>query len=143
MSNRMGEGTTIPRFSSLSVAVGRCVVIRSERGIAKYLTIDRVCRCPRPPNVILSNSRQIVRAARNLRDKAPKNGLAAICLLLGNLLPFGAGAQVTEPLLPVPAPPSGPQAPALPGQPTYPGQTVTQRPRPESQPVGLRVGDFF
>jgi hypothetical protein len=84
-----------------------------------------------------------VRAVRNFRDKAPKNRLAAICLLLLNLLSFGAGAQITEPLLPVPAPPSGPQAPALPGQPTYPGQTVTQRPRLEFQPVGLRVGDFF
>jgi hypothetical protein len=84
-----------------------------------------------------------VRAARNLRDKAPKNGLAAICLLLVNLLSFGTGAQVTEPLLPVPVPLSRPQAPALPGEPTYPGQTVTQRPRPEFQPVGLRVGDFF
>jgi hypothetical protein len=87
--------------------------------------------------------RRIVSAARNFRDKAPKNGLAAICLLLVNLLSVGAGAQVTEPLLPAPVPPSGPQAPALPGQPTYPGQTVTLRPRPEFQPVGWRVGDFF
>ena len=84
-----------------------------------------------------------MRAARNFCDEAPKNRLAVICLLLVNLLSFGAGAQVTEPLLPVPALPSGPEAPAVPGQSTYPGQTVTQRPRPEFQPVGLRVGDFF
>src|SRR5258708_40325224 len=82
-----------------------------ERGIAKHLTIDRVRRCP--PNIILSSSCRIVRAVRNFRDKAPKNRLAAICLLLLNLLSFGAGAQITEPLLPVPAPPNGPQAPAL------------------------------
>jgi hypothetical protein len=28
-------------------------------------------------------------------------------------------------------------------QPTYAGQTVTQRPRPDYDPIGLRVGDFF
>src|SRR5215475_3811003 len=64
-------------------------------------------------------------------------------VLMAVLSPLWATAQVTEPLLPVPPVPSGPQAPTAPGQPTYPGETVTQRPRPEFQPVGLRVGDFF
>ena len=59
------------------------------------------------------------------------------------LLPLAAEAQSTEPLLPLPAAPIGPQAPAAPGQPTYAGQTVTQRPRPDYDPIGLRVGDFF
>jgi hypothetical protein len=60
-----------------------------------------------------------------------------------SLLPVGSAAQISEPLLPVTVPPSGPQAPETPGQPTYPGQSVTQRPRPEFQPTGLHVGDFF
>lgn len=71
-----------------------------------------------------------------------KRPLAALCLLLG-LLPLGAVAQTTEPLLPVPPPPSGPQAPAAPGQPIFAGQTVTQRPRPELDPIGLHADDFF
>jgi len=58
-------------------------------------------------------------------------------------LPFGAIAQITEPLLPITTPPSGPQAQAALGQPTYPGQTVTQRPRAEYNPIGVRLGDFF
>jgi hypothetical protein len=74
---------------------------------------------------------------------AAQNWVSVICTLMVALLPFGAVAQITEPLLPVPTPPSGPQAPAAPGQPTYPGQTVTQRPRPEYNPIGMRVGDFF
>jgi hypothetical protein len=64
-------------------------------------------------------------------------------MVVVSLLPFTAVAQVTEPLLPVPPAPSGPQPPAPPGQPTYAGQTVTQRPRPELDPLGLRYGDFF
>jgi hypothetical protein len=68
---------------------------------------------------------------------------AAASLVVVGLLASGAVAQITEPLLPAPAPLSGPQAPAAPGQPTYPGQTVTQRPRPEYQVIGSRVGDFF
>jgi hypothetical protein len=68
---------------------------------------------------------------------------STVCVLTVGLLPLDAVAQVTEPLLPVPPVPSGPQAPAPPGQPTYPSQTVTQRPRPELDPLGLRYGDFF
>src|SRR5689334_1882969 len=67
--------------------------------------------------------------------------LAAICLVIG--LPVSATAQLSEPLLPAPAPPSGPRAPAAPGQPTYPSETVTQRPRPELDPLGFRLGEYF
>jgi hypothetical protein len=64
-------------------------------------------------------------------------------LLLG-LLPLGAAAQTTEPLSPVPSAPSGPSlVPAAPGQPTYAGQTVTSRPRPDFDPLGAQIGDFF
>jgi hypothetical protein len=31
----------------------------------------------------------------------------------------------------------------VPGLPTYPGESIVQRPRPEYQPIGLRLGDFF
>jgi hypothetical protein len=75
--------------------------------------------------------------------RSSKCRLAIFCMLLAGLLPFSAPAQTTEPLLPVPTPPSGPQAPAAPGQPIYPSQTVTQRPRPDLDPLGLHVGDFF
>lgn len=68
---------------------------------------------------------------------------AVLCLLLVDLLPGVAAAQLTEPLLPVPAAPSGPRAPSAPGQPVYPGQTVTQRPRPELDQLGIHIGDFF
>jgi hypothetical protein len=80
-----------------------------------------------------------------IRDRRPKWRRAGFYIAtVGLLLPLSTNAQVvTEPLLPVPPTPSGPQAPAAPGQPTYPSQTVTQRPRPELDPLGLRVGDFF
>jgi hypothetical protein len=79
----------------------------------------------------------------HMADRKPRCLLAVLCLLTASLSPLTAVGQVTEPLLPVPQPPSGPQAPAAPGQPTYPSQTVTQRPRPELDPIGLRAGDFF
>jgi hypothetical protein len=71
--------------------------------------------------------------------------LAGICLLLIALLPLGAVAQITGPLLPYPMVPSAPQVPAAaPGeQPSYPGETVTSRPRPEFNPIGLRFDDYF
>ena len=76
-----------------------------------------------------------------------KRCLAAFCLLTLGLLPLRAGAQITEPLplLPNPAPPEAPRAVAAsPGeQPISAGQTVTSRARPEFDPIGLRVGDFF
>jgi hypothetical protein len=81
---------------------------------------------------------QKVGVSRTFRDR-----LAVFCSLILSLSSNIAMAQTTEPLLPVPQPPSGPQAPAAPGQPTYPSQTVTQRPRPEVDPLGLHIGDFF
>jgi hypothetical protein len=71
--------------------------------------------------------------------------LEGICLLLIALLPLGAVAQITGPLLPYPMVPSAPQVPAAaPGeQPSYPGETVTSRPRPEFNPTGLRFDDYF
>ncbi len=64
------------------------------------------------------------------------------------LLPLGALAQISAPLLPLlpsPAPTVAPQAPAAaPGeQPSYAGETVISRSRPEFDPIGLRLGDFF
>jgi hypothetical protein len=73
-----------------------------------------------------------------------KAGLALLCII--GLLPLSAVAQITEPLLLLPsaAAPTAPQLPSPPGeQPTYAGQTVLDRARPEFDPIGLRVGDFF
>ena len=79
-----------------------------------------------------------------IRVQKLKCRLAAFCLLLAGLLPLGAVAQVTGPLLPYAAPPSAPQVLPAPGeQPAYAGQTVIDRARPEFDPVGLRLGDFF
>ena len=75
-----------------------------------------------------------------------KYSLAGFCLGLIGLLPFGAAAQITEPLLPLlptPAPPSAPQAPVSQAPTTYPGQTVIGRARPEFDPIGLRFGDYY
>ena len=69
--------------------------------------------------------------------------LVALCLLIADLTPHATLAQATEPLLPAPPPPSGPQAPTAPGQPVLAGQTVTARPRPEFDPIGLHFGDYF
>jgi hypothetical protein len=69
--------------------------------------------------------------------------VAAVVGFTAGLLPLAATAQVAEPLLPVPTVPVGPTAPAAPGEPIYAGQTVTARPRPDFDPIGMRVGDFF
>jgi hypothetical protein len=88
-------------------------------------------------------------STRNRGDRPDKLGhrrkflLAPLCLPIAILMPVCVLAQTTEPLLPAPPPPSGPQAPAAPGQPVLAGQTVTQRPRPELDPTGLHVRDFF
>src|SRR5215469_13480675 len=79
----------------------------------------------------------------NVADRGPSWLLVVFCMLTASLSPLSAMGQTTEPLLPVPAPPSGPQAPTATGQPTYPSETVTQRPRPELDPLGLHLGDFF
>jgi hypothetical protein len=82
-------------------------------------------------------------AGATIVDRHPKRRAVGGGLLALLLLPVACLAQVTEPLLPLTAPPSGPQAPVAPGQPTFPGESVAQRPRPEFQPIGLHVGDYF
>jgi hypothetical protein len=67
--------------------------------------------------------------------------LTVFCVVA--LLPLRAVAQVTEPLQPYAAPINLPQLPAPGERPIFPGQTVTSRPRPEFDPIGLRFGDFF
>jgi hypothetical protein len=70
--------------------------------------------------------------------------IAALSLLLTGLPLFGAVAQITGPLLPYTVPPSGPRLPPPPGaQPTYPGETVTSRLRPDFEPTGVHLGEFF
>jgi hypothetical protein len=78
-----------------------------------------------------------------LHSRPAAQRVLLVIWLLTALVPFGAIAQVSEPLLPAPAPTSGPQPPGAPGEPVYPEQTVTQRARPEFDPIGLRFGDFF
>jgi hypothetical protein len=76
--------------------------------------------------------------------RRPKCRLVAFCLLMVGLLPLGAVAQVTQPLLPNAVPPSLPHVLAAPGEQVISaGQTVVDRARPEFDPVGLRLGDFF
>jgi hypothetical protein len=69
--------------------------------------------------------------------------LAALGALTFGLLPLSAAAQTTEPLLPVPPAPVGPQVPVSPGQVILPSETVLERPRPDLDPIGLHSGDFF
>ena len=67
--------------------------------------------------------------------------LVACGMALG-LLPALAQAQ-TEPMLPVPPVPVAPNLPVGPAVPLERGLTVVDRPRPEVDALGLRVGDFF
>ncbi len=70
--------------------------------------------------------------------------LATSSALILGLLPFAAAAQTSEPLLPLPAAPVGPQVPAAsPGQTINPGETVTDRLRPGLDPIGLHTGGFY
>jgi hypothetical protein len=83
---------------------------------------------------------------QSVRQNGSRQDWRRFCAMAGfvvGLVPLAAAAQTTEPLLPTPVAPSGPQAPAAPGQPTIAGQTVIQRPRPDYDPIGMRVGDFF
>jgi hypothetical protein len=74
----------------------------------------------------------------------PKCRIAVSILLTIALSSLDATAQITQPLLPLATPPSGPQLPAPPGeQPSYAGETVTSRLRREFDPIGLHLGDFF
>jgi hypothetical protein len=81
------------------------------------------------------------------RQSGARRGRSALCAAFGGLLgllPFAVAAQTTEPLSPVPSAPSGPTLPLAPGQlGTYAGQTVTTRPRPDFDPLGAQIGDFF
>jgi hypothetical protein len=69
--------------------------------------------------------------------------LVAACALACGVMPGTPMAQVIEPLVPVPALPASPEAPPQPGQPAVIGKTVTDRARPEVDPLGLRFGEFF
>lgn len=69
--------------------------------------------------------------------------LVALCSASLGLMPSLGRAQVIEPLVPVPPLPSAPQAPPQPGEPAVVGKTVTDRPRPEIDPLGIRFGQFF
>ena len=92
-----------------------------------------------PPAAIAGNH-----AGRQQDARRARTGLGATFGLLIALAPFTAAAQSTEPLLPLPVAPSAPQLPVAPGQqPTYAGETVTLRPRPDFDPIGMRLGDFF
>lgn len=88
-----------------------------------------------------------------LRDISPeilvqklKWCLSGFCLVLAGMLPMSAVAQITEPLLPLlpgAAPLSAPEAPTATPPLSAAGQTVTGRPRPEFNPLGLHLGEFF
>jgi len=88
-----------------------------------------------------------VPAIRDLRSRLLKRCVAGSLFLMVGLLPLGARAQITSPLLPLlPSPPlpTVPTQPAAaPAPPAYAGETVTSRIRPEFNPIGVRVGDFF
>jgi hypothetical protein len=83
------------------------------------------------------------RGRRQRRVPSGRRRLPTTLGFLAGLLPLAAAAQTTEPLLPLPVVPSGPQAPAAPGQLVSPSETVASRPRPEFDPIGMRLGDFF
>jgi hypothetical protein len=69
--------------------------------------------------------------------------LAGCALALG-LAPSLAVAQYqTDPFLPVPPLPVAPNMPVAPGVPLERGLTVVDRPRPDFDALGLRLGDFF
>ncbi len=81
----------------------------------------------------------------NIRVQGLKCCLARFCLLVVTLLPLNAAAQLAGPLVPyLWAPPTAPRLPPPPGaQEDYAGETVTTRRRPEFDPIGLRLGEFF
>ena len=82
------------------------------------------------------------RGARlGIRVTRLKCWLSAFCVVA--LLPLSAVAQITEPLRPYSVPINLPQLPAPGEQPISLGQTVTSRPHPEFDPIGLRLGNFF
>lgn len=78
-----------------------------------------------------------------------KSGISVFCLLIVALLPLGASAQITEPLLPllqgaaVLGAPTAPQAARVEPESGYPGETVTSRYRPEFNALGVRFGNYY
>jgi hypothetical protein len=72
-----------------------------------------------------------------------RNILVALCSASLGLMPTLGWAQVVGPLVPIPPLPAGPEAPPQPGEPAVVGKTVTDRARPEVDPLGIRFGDFF
>ncbi len=69
--------------------------------------------------------------------------LIAFCTVSLGLLPSLGRAQVIDPMLPIPPLPTEPGAPPQPGEPAVVGKTVTDRDRPEVDPLGIQFGDFF
>jgi hypothetical protein len=69
--------------------------------------------------------------------------LAAFSLLMADLLSLSAVAQITQPLQPFQVPINLPQLPAVGEQQVPLGETVTSRPRPEFDPLGLHFDNFF
>ena len=65
--------------------------------------------------------------------------LLAVCVVLW---PAVSAAQF-DPFMPVPTPPVGPAQPAPETAVPLRGQTVTDRPRPLFDPLGLRIEEFF
>jgi len=71
------------------------------------------------------------------------------CGIAATIFPAAAWAQgfQTEPMLPIPILPVAPNAPVAPGTqgnvPLDRGLTVVDRPRPEIDPLGVRMGGFF
>jgi hypothetical protein len=80
-------------------------------------------------------------ACLGIRVTRLKCCLSAFCVVA--LLPLSAVGQITEPLRPYTVPIDLPQLPAPGERAISPGQTVTSRPRPEFDPSGLRLGNFF
>src|ERR1700761_193348 len=76
------------------------------------------------------------------RKMGDRRFFGALGAALG-LWPALASAQLVEPFLPVPSiPPAQPQAIPVPVEPPR-GTTVLSRPRPETDPQGMRLGSFF
>lgn len=77
--------------------------------------------------------------------------LVTLAGLTAVALPGAVNAQIIEPLMPIPPLPPGPEAPPapgaevvpIPGEPGVVGHTVTDRPRPEYDPLGVRFGNWF
>jgi hypothetical protein len=77
-----------------------------------------------------------------------RNVASAVIVALGSLAvlglsPSAAWAQLTEPFLPVPPIPITPNVPPAQPVPLDRSLTIVDRPRPELDALGIRVGSFF